>query len=133
VDATVRDQAFERQPGDLATHSVEARKRHGRRGLVDDDVHAGELLQRADVASVATDDAPLHLVAGKLDEPGRGLARVLGRKALHRDGEDVAGATLGIAGGLLLDLLDPQAGLVSRLLLDLGDQHLLRLRGAEAR
>ena len=35
--------------------------------------------------------------------------------------------------GLLLDLLQPQAGLVPCLLLDLGDQQLLRLRGAQAR
>ena len=58
---------------------------------------------------------------------------VLGREPLHRDREDVAGAALGLALGLRLDLLQPHPGLVAGLLLDLGEQQLLGLRGAQPR
>ena len=40
VDAPVRDQLLERQPGDLAPHRVEAGQHDGRRRLVDDQVDA---------------------------------------------------------------------------------------------
>ncbi len=61
------------------------------------------------------------------------LARVRRGQPLHRDREDAAGTALGLALRLLLDLPQAQPGLVAGLLLDLGDEQLLRLGGAEAR
>ncbi len=131
VDAAVGDQALERLARDLAANAVEARQ-HDRGGrLVDDHVDAGELLQRPDVAPVAADDPALHLVVGQLDQPGGRLVRVLGSEPVHGDGEDAARASLGLRGGLGLDLLQAQAGLVAGLLLDLRDQEVFRLRSAE--
>ena len=104
-----------------------------RRGLVDDHVDAGELLERADVAAVPADDPALHLVVGQLDQARGALAGGLACEPLHRDGEDVARPPLGLGVRLLLDLLQPQAGLVLGLLLDLGNQQLLRLRGRQPR
>ena len=101
--------------------------------LVDDQVDSGQRLERADVAAVPADDPPLHLVAGQLDQPGRRLGGVDGGQALHGGREDAARPPLGLALGLLLDLPQRQAGLVPRLLLDLGDQELLGLGGAQAR
>ena len=72
--------------------------------VVDDEVDAGEVLERADVAALAADDAALHVVGGQLDDGDRRLGRVAGGEALHRDGEDRAHAALGVALGLLLDL-----------------------------
>ena len=57
---------------------------------------------------------------------------MLGRQPGHGDRQDVARAALGLRAGLGLDLLQAHAGLVLCLLLDLGDEHLLGLRGAEA-
>ena len=74
------------------------------RRVVDDEVDAGEVLQRADVAALAADDAALHVVGRQLDDGHRRLRRVAGGEALHRDGEDRAHAPLGVALGLLLDL-----------------------------
>ncbi len=133
MDAPVRDQALEREPGDLTPDSVEAREDDGRRRLVDDHVHARQFFERTDIPALAADDAPLHLVRGELDQPGRRLARVLGGKPARRDGQDVAGAPVPLALGLVLDLADLERGLVLRLLLDVGQEHLLCLRGAEAR
>jgi hypothetical protein len=52
-DPPVCDQALERQPGDLAADPVEAGDDDRVRRLVDDDVDAGEALERADLVVVA--------------------------------------------------------------------------------
>ena len=132
VDAPVGDQLLERQARDLAPHAVEAREHDRGRRLVDDQVDAGEALEGADVAPLAADDPPLHLVVGKLDQARRRLAGVRRREALHRDREDVAGAALGLLLGLGVDALDRQPGLVAGLLLDLLHEDLLGLRDREA-
>ena len=56
------EQLLERQPGDLAAHAVEAREDDRAGRVVDDEVDPGELLQGADVASLAADDPALHVV-----------------------------------------------------------------------
>src|SRR5689334_23635088 len=48
-----------------------------------DEVDAGEVLERADVAALAADDAALHVVGGELDHGDRGLGRVAGRSEEH--------------------------------------------------
>src|SRR5215211_1636722 len=132
VDAAVRDQPLHRDPGDLAADAVEAREHDGRWSLVDDHVDPGELLERPDVAPVAADDPALHLVVWKLDEARRRIGRVLGGEPLHCDREDVPRPPLGLHFRLRLDLLQPQSRLLLGLLLDLGDQELLRLRRAQS-
>src|SRR5204863_2702850 len=133
MDTAVGAQPLERQPRDLAPDAVEAREHHRGRRLVDDDVDPGELLERADVAPVAADDPALHLVAWKLDEARGVVAGVLRGKPLHRDGQDVACSALGLVTRLALDLLKPERGLVARLLLDVRDEQLLRLRRTQTR
>ena len=63
VDAAVGDELGDGDPGDLAADRVEAREDDRLGGVVDDEVHAGRLLEGADVAALAADDAALHLVA----------------------------------------------------------------------
>ena len=55
-----------------------------------------------------------------------------GRESLHRDGEDRAHAPLGVALGLLLDLTQPAGGVVACAVLDVAQQALLGLRGAQS-
>ena len=92
VDAAVLDELLERQLRDLAPHRVE-RGQHDRRGrLVDDEVDARDVLERADVAALAADDAALHVVGGQRHERHGRLRRVAGGQPLHARGEDVARA-----------------------------------------
>ena len=128
MDAPVLQQLLERHARDLAAHAVEARQHDRVRRVVDDEVDAGEVLQRADVAALTADDAALHVVGRQLDDRHRRLRRVAGREALHRDGEDRAHAALGVALGLLLDLAHEARGVVADLVLDLAQQALLGLR-----
>ncbi|MNC86696.1 hypothetical protein D3C83_23700 [compost metagenome] len=65
VNAPVRDQFFEREPRDFAPHRIEARHDDRIRCVVDDDVDARREFECANVAALASDDAPLHLVAGQ--------------------------------------------------------------------
>ena len=103
VDAAVGDQLLEREAGDLAAHAVEARE-HDRLGrVVDDEVDAGDLLEGADVATLAADDAALHVVAGQVDDRDGRLGDVVGRRALDAEREDVARPPVGFAPGLFLD------------------------------
>ncbi len=132
MDAAVLQQLLQRHPGDLAADAVEARQ-HDRVGrVVDDEVDAGEVLQRADVAALAADDAALHVVGGELDDGDGRLGRVTGGDPLHHDGEDVADAAVGVALGLLLDPAHELGRLVADLVLEVLQQQLLGLRGGDA-
>ncbi len=133
VDSAVRDQPLERDPRDLPANAVEAGQHDGGRRLVDDHVDARQLFERADVPALTADDAALHLVRRQLHQASGRFARVLGGQPSGRDGQDVAGPPVALALGLVLDLADLQRSLVLRLLLDIGEEHLLRLRGAQAR
>src|SRR3954465_9897299 len=88
VDTPVLEQLLERHPGDLPADAVEGGE-HDRVGrVVDDEVDPGEVLERADVAALAADDAALHVVGRQLDDRHCGLRGVARRQALHRDRED---------------------------------------------
>ena len=63
VDAAVLHELLQADAGDLAAHRIEAADDHHARRVVDDHVHAGRLLEAADVAPLAADDAALHVVA----------------------------------------------------------------------
>jgi hypothetical protein len=132
MDATVLQEPLEREAGDLAPDAVEPGQDHGVGRVVDDEVDAGEMLEGADVAALAADDAALHVVGGELDDGDRGLGGVPRGQPLHHDGEDVAHAPLGVALGLALDLAQPAGGVVAGLVLHLLEEDLLGLRGRQA-
>ena len=107
VDPAVGQQLLQRQPRQLTPDAVEPRQDDRARGVVDDEVDAGQVLERADVATLAADDPALEVVGGEMHDRHRRLGRVPGGESLHDDREDVAHAALGLALGLLLDLADP--------------------------
>src|SRR5207253_104883 len=53
MDTAVLDQLRERELRDLAADAVEGREHDRLRGIVDDEVDPGEVLERADVAALA--------------------------------------------------------------------------------
>ena len=62
-----------------------------------------------------------------------GLDRVASGHALHAGGEDAAGAAVGVVAGLLLHLADQPRAVVAELVLQLAQEDLLGLAGAEPR
>ena len=73
VDPAVQDEGLEGHPGHLPSHRVEAREQHSLWGVVDDQVDPGNLLERSNVAALATDDPTLHLIAWQVQHRHHGL------------------------------------------------------------
>ena len=132
VDAAVGHQALQGEPRDLAAHRIEAREDHGLGRVVDDDVHAGDDLEGADVAALAPDDAALHVVAGQVHHRDRDLGDVVGGEALDGEPDDLARLALGVALRGLADLGHAAGGLGLGLVLDVGHEAGARLLGAHA-
>ena len=125
VDATVGDQAFQGEAGNLAAHPVEAREAHRRRRVVDDDVDPGQLLEHVDVAPLATDDPALHLVVWQAARAGSSSAPRAGRRgAASRSARMRRARLLGLTPGLLLDPAQGKAGLAASVHLDFVEKHL---------
>src|SRR6188472_3559142 len=104
VDPPVLDQLLERELRDLAADAVERREHDGVRGVVDDHIHPGQVLERADVPAFAADDAALHVVARKLDH-GHGRLRGVTRcDALERIRHQRPRPPACLAAGLLFHL-----------------------------
>ena len=113
VDAAVLDQLLERELRDLAADAVERREHDRVRRVVDDEVDAGEVLERADVPALAADDAALHVVARELDDRHGRLGGVTGRDALQRVRDEGTGAAPRLCARLLLHLAHRSLELVA--------------------
>ena len=89
---------------DLAAQRVERREYDRVRRVVDDEVDAGEVLERADVPALAADDPPLEIVRGELDDGDRRLCGMAGGDALERVGDERPRAPARVRASLLLHL-----------------------------
>ncbi len=96
VDAAVEGQAGQGAAGDLAADRVEAGDGHGFGRVVHDHVHAGGLLEGADVAAVAAHDAAFHLLVGQRDHRGGHFGDMLGGHPLDGVSDQLAGAFLAL-------------------------------------
>ena len=122
VDAAILQEFREHAPGRLAAHGVERGDHDRLRRVVDDQIDAERLLERADVPPLAPDDPPLHVVRRQRhggDEPLRDVVR---RAPLDGGGEDFAGAAIRILLNFRLDLARAAVRGVPHLLLDGGEQ-----------
>src|SRR5690606_5463704 len=92
----------------------------------------GRLLERADVSSLAPDDASLHLVGRELHHRHGGLRGEIRGHALDGERHDLLGLAVGLALGALLDLAERVGRLRLGRLAQVLDQLLARLLGREA-
>ncbi len=132
VNPSVRDESFQRQPTHLAAHGIEARHHHGVRRVVDDHVHPGRRFERANIATLASNDPALHLVGGEGDGGHRGLGGGLGREPLDGKGEGLFGFLVRAPARLLLQVPGEGGSFVARLILELSQELLLGLLGGQA-
>src|SRR4029079_5534703 len=131
-DPSVGDEPLDRPPGHFAAVRIEAREDDRARRVVDDQVDAGGELEGADVAALAADDAPLHVVARQIDDGDGGLDGVVGGAALDRLRDDAARALAGVLAVLALDALDERLALARGVSFHRADERLLRLVLREA-
>ena len=121
VDSAVQDELFQGQPGDLPANWIEAGDGDGLRGVVDDEVHAGEGLQGADIPALPADDPALHLVVGQGHHGHGGLGHVVCGTSLDGQPHDLLGFRVGLLLEAGLHFFDFHGGLVGDLGLQLGD------------
>src|SRR3954454_9531792 len=133
VDPAVGDELRDRDPRDLPPDGVEPGEDDGLRRVVDDQVDAGRLLERADVAALAADDPALHLVARQVDHRDGVLGRVVRGHALHGRDDHLARLVLGLVACRPLDGAGELDGVALGLLADRLEQDPLRVRGRQAR
>ena len=123
MDASVHDQLFKADARDLSAHRVERGQDDRLRRVVDDQIDAGRRFERADVASLAADDAALHFVIGQRHD-GHGRFRDVVRcAALDRQRHDVARTLVGFFLGALLDLTQHDCRFVLRFLFGTVEHH----------
>ena len=131
MDPAVLDQLLERRPRDLAAEAVEGREDDRLRRVVDDEVDAGQVLERADVAALAADDPALHVVRRELDDGDGRLGRVARGDPLERVGDQRPRAPPRLRPRLLLLLADAPRELVPDQVLRALEQVALRLRDGQ--
>src|SRR5215472_12778081 len=115
MDAAVGDEPLQSDPGDLTPDRVVTRDHHRFGRIVDYDIDAGCRLDRADVASLAADDAPFHLVGRKRHDGNGPFGDKLPGHSLDCDGQDALSAPIGLLARLLLDQADVLGRLVASL------------------
>ena len=126
MDATVLNQFDQRLLGRFASHAVERRDHHDTGRIIDDDIDAGRLLECANVATLATDDAAFHLVARDVDRGDGRFGRVRRRIALDRHADDFASHSLGLLLQVGFLLQDQRAGFVLQFAFELSEQQVGR-------
>ena len=127
MNTSVRDQALQRDTRHLAAHRLKAGQRDRLGRVVDDQIDAGEGLDRADVASLSADDPALHLVIGKRHDRNSRLCHLLGGKLLNGKRDDISRLFVCFFLELLLVFHDLHGLFVSQLVLQLGEQIVLCL------
>ncbi len=93
---------------------IVARNHHRLRRVVDNYIDSRGSLDRADVATLAADDTPLHLVVGQRDYRDGALGDELARQPLDRNRDDSLGAAVGLLARLFLDDSDVLGGVGAR-------------------
>ncbi len=113
MNAPVHNELLQRNPGDLTANRIEAGDDNRLRRVINDEIHSGHGLQRADVPTLAADDPPLHLIAGQLDHGNRSLRHMIGCASLNGADHVLSGPFLRFLLGFCLDLLDHHGRVVS--------------------
>ena len=107
-----------RAPRDLPADRIEAGDDDVAGVLVEDHLHAGEVLEGADVPPLDPDDPAAEVVVGQRDRRHRALRREIRRETLDGERHDL----LGLAVRVALDLFLDEAHLAGRRLARLGPQ-----------
>ena len=102
MNAPIRYEPVERLPRNFAANGIEPGQDDRLRRVVDDDVNAGRVFERADVPPFTADDTALHFVVGKCDHGNRRFGDVVGGTALDGLADNPAGLFLGILGEFVL-------------------------------
>ena len=94
MNTPVLDQLGKGAPCDFPPNRIKSADQHQPRRVVHNDIHAGGLLERANIAAFAAYDPTFHVVGGNLHARYDLLGGVLGCVSLNRGNDDFARALL---------------------------------------
>ena len=106
MDAPVCNQPLQSNAGNLALHGIEPRQYDRLRRIINDEVNARQRFQRPDIASLAPNDAPFHLIIRQSHNGHRRLCNMICRTALDCLGKNLPCLLVSLILCLLLILLD---------------------------
>ena len=132
MNAAVGDEVFHGDAANFTTNGIEARNGYALRRVVDEQVYARKLLEAANIATFATDNAALQVVGRNVDGFHRGFGRVIGGDALNCEAQDFARLLVGFSLGTLLGLANNGGAFMRDLIAKVVEQFLLRLFGRHA-
>ena len=124
MDTTVNDQLFECQTCDFTANRIERGQGDRLGRIVDDEVYAGKGFQRADVASLAADNAALHLVVRQRNNRNGRLGYLIGGTALDCGRDDLTGSLLALVLQALIDLAQLDGCIVGCFVFNGLDEHI---------
>ena len=127
MNTTVVNQLFQSNAGNLAAHRIKAGNNNCLRSIVDNQVNAGQSFQSADIATLATDNAALHLIIRQTNNGNGGLSDMVSSAALNCQRDNLASLSVSIILSLLLQLLDHHCGIMLNLIFERLQQLLLCL------
>jgi len=132
MNPAVADEALQGDLRHLPAHGIEGGKHHRLGRVVDDEIDARRRLDGPNVAALAADDPPFHLVRREIDDRHGTLGHEIPGIALDGIGDDLLGLLVGDALGLFLGLADEDGRFALGLGLKRLDELGLRLFGREA-
>ena len=104
VNAAICNQVFKSDASRLAANGLEAGEKHRLRRIVNHERNAGNLLEGANVSTLATDDAALEVIRGNVNRGYRDLTCLIGGTTLNSRGDDLASGLVRLGASTLLTL-----------------------------
>ena len=132
MNPAVGNQLFQRQPGNLPPYRFKAADGDRLRRVVNNQIHARQRFNGADIAALAADDSSLHLVIGQGNHTDGHFSHGISGAPLDGLGHHFPGAGLALLLHPGLHLFDLEGSLVSHLRLHLINQILFRFLSGKA-
>ena len=132
MNPAVGNQLLQRQTGNLPPHRLKAGNGNGLGGVVNDQIHARQRFNGADVAALPANDAALHLVIGQGNHTDGHFGHLIGGAPLDGLGNNFPGLGVALLFHARLHFLDLHGRLVGYFGLHLVNKVLLRFVGGEA-
>ena len=127
MDASVHDQFFQTDSGDLPAYGIEGGKNDCFGRVVDDQINARRRFERADIPALASDDPSLHLIVGQWDNGHRRLGYLIRRTSLDRQRDDISGSLVRFFLCFLFDIPEKDRSVMTRFLFNVAQKDRFRL------
>ena len=127
VNAAICDQVLESNASRLATNWLKAGEEHRLRRIVDYERNTRDLLEGANISTLATDDTAFEVIGRDVNRGYRDLTGLIGSTTLNGSGDDLASGLVRLGAGTLLALAKNLRLLANSILADAIEKLLVSL------